>query len=68
MKTPHISLRVPKDDLERWRTQCELANSNISTTIRVLMDAWCEYQENLQMDDELMGIDIDQIKEEYGIK
>ena len=67
MVTPHISIRVEKDSLARWQENCQLSNTNVSTCIRVLMDAWCEYQENLAMDAELMAVDVEGIKKQYGI-
>jgi hypothetical protein len=39
-RTPHISLRVPTDKLQEWRSACEKNGIDISSQIRKLMDAW----------------------------
>lgn len=69
MVTPHISLRVDKEALDRWQANCLLNNTTVSSRIRLLMDAWCDYEEDLQMDAELLSskVDLNQLKEEYGI-
>lgn len=69
MVTPHISLRVDKEALDRWQANCQLNNTTVSSRIRLLMDAWCDYEEDLQMDAELLSskVDLNQLKEEYGI-
>jgi hypothetical protein len=55
--TPHISVRVPPAQLEKWRENCDEANVDVSHQIRRLMDAWCysrslekEARELLQME------------------
>lgn len=43
--TPHISVRVAPDRLDRWRTHCEEVDLDVSHQIRRLMDAWCTARE-----------------------
>ena len=43
--TPHISLRVPSSKLESWRKACEKNNTDISSQIRKLMDAWVKVEQ-----------------------
>lgn len=39
--TPQMSLRVPPDQLDKWRQNCQEAGVDVSFQIRRLMDAWC---------------------------
>lgn len=53
--TPHISLRVPSSKLESWREACSKNNTDISSQIRKLMDAWVKvdnFDNSANFDDE----------------
>lgn len=41
MPTPQITVRVKPDDLERWKRTCDSHSTDVSSQIRVLMEAWC---------------------------
>lgn len=43
--TPHISLRVPSDKLESWKKACNDNDTDVSSQIRKLMDAWVRIEE-----------------------
>lgn len=45
--TPHISLRVPPEQLAEWKKNCEEADVDVSWQIRRMMNAWC-YSRSLE--------------------
>lgn len=60
--TPHMSLRVAVDQLDRWKSHCADEGVDVSHQIRRLMDAWCysrdlerEAREILEMKPEGVG-------------
>ena len=55
--TPQITVRVPPEQLDKWKANCEETGVDVSWQIRRLMDAWCysrslekEARELLQME------------------
>lgn len=40
MPTPHISVRVPSEQLDQWRSECAAQDVDVSSQIRALMDVW----------------------------
>lgn len=57
MKTPHISLRVPSDQLATWRAECVANDVDVSSQIRVLMDAWVKTMTMKREYEEIMAGD-----------
>lgn len=45
MATPHISIRVDKDRLGKWKDLCSKSDTDLSTQVRKLMDAWVRVEE-----------------------
>lgn len=69
MKTPHISLRVPNKTFDRWKATCQKHDTNVSEQIRLLMNAWCDIDEEAESLKELVEskVDIEKIRKKYGI-
>lgn len=67
--TPHISLRVDKERLARWHSNCELEDKTLSDVIRKLMDSWCDAKEEYISRKELVDskVDLQKVREKYGI-
>lgn len=42
--TPHMSLRVKPEQLERWKEACRDNGIDLSFQIRRLMDAWAKVE------------------------
>lgn len=42
MNTPHISVRVPKETQDRWKTSCAYMDTDVSTMVRAFMDAYSD--------------------------
>lgn len=40
MKTPHISIRVSKNELSAWQEACRIKETNVSEMARKLMNAF----------------------------
>jgi predicted DNA-binding protein len=40
--TPQITLRIPTAKRERWKEAAQKGDTNVSTVLRELMDAWAE--------------------------
>jgi hypothetical protein len=42
--TPHMSIRVQPDQLASWRAACAKSGVDVSSKIRLLMDAWVAFE------------------------
>lgn len=67
--TPHISLRVDKDRLERWQSACQIEDKTLSDVIRKLMDSWCDAKEEYLSQKELVDsqVDMEKLRKKYGV-
>ena len=54
--TPHISLRVSASRLSSWKKACRNNNTDVSSQIRKLMDAWVKIEEFKDDDSDLQSI------------
>lgn len=42
MPTPQITLRVPRDERDRWKKAADAQGTNVSEVIRELMTVWVD--------------------------
>lgn len=47
MATPQITLRVSREDKERWARVAKAEGTNVSEAIRFFMESWCDSVESV---------------------